>query len=123
MKNIVYQSGEGGVTLRMTVGSGVVAGDLVEFVDLHGVAVTSYAAVDGKADVLLPGVMTVAALSVTAKNNSTGSAVAIGDKLYYDAGETPDEINKDSTAGKACGYALSAVDSGATATINVALAN
>lgn len=123
MKNVVYQSGEGGVTLRMTVGAGVVAGDLVEFNALHGIAVTSYAAADAKADILLPGVMVVATLSVTGKNNSTGSAVAIGDAVYYDAGETPDEINKDPTGGKFCGYALGAVDSGASGLIDVALVN
>lgn len=121
--NILYKSGEGGIVLRMTVGSGVVANDMVEFVELHGVAITSYSAVDGKADILLPGIDAVVDLEVLAENHTVGSAVAIGDKLYYDAAETPDEINKDSTDGKACGYALEAIDSGATDTIQVAVSN
>lgn len=109
-----------GVTLRMTVGATVVSGDLVEFVDLHGVALTSYASADGKADVKFP-FMFVADLSVHAANNSGNVAVSIGDKLYYDAAETPDEINKDSTNGKAFGYALEAITSGETDTILVGI--
>lgn len=109
-----------GVTLRMTVGATVVAGDLVEFVDLHGVAITSYSSADGKADVKFP-FMFVADLSVHAYGASSGSAVAIGDKLYYDAGETPDEINKDSSNGKAFGYALEAIASEGTETILVGI--
>src|SRR5512139_3825302 len=96
-KNIHYQSGDGGIARRLTVPSTVVSGDLVELNDLHGLAITSYSAEDGKADVLLPGIMAIADVPVHAANNAGNSAVAIGEKLYYDAGETPDEINKDAT--------------------------
>jgi predicted RecA/RadA family phage recombinase len=57
-------------------------------------------------------------LSVKGENNAGNSAVAVGDILYYEAGQTP-PINKDSTAGVRFGYALAAVASGATATIPV----
>lgn len=57
-------------------------------------------------------------LSVKGENNSGNSAVAVGDILYYEAGQTP-PVNKDNVAGVRFGYALAAVTSGATATIAV----
>lgn len=57
-------------------------------------------------------------LSVQGVNNSGNSAVAVGDILYYEAGQTP-PINKDGTSGVRFGYALGTVDAGATATIAV----
>lgn len=57
-------------------------------------------------------------LSVKGENNVGNSAVAIGDILYYEAGQTP-PINKDNVAGVRFGYALAAITSGATATIPV----
>ena len=108
------------VTLRLAVSAGVVANDVVTFSDLSGIAITDRDA-DGYAMVQLP-IAYVATLSVLAENNTVGSAVAVGDKLYNDTAETPDEINKDSTAGKPIGYALEAITSGATATIEVGIA-
>lgn len=69
------------------------------------------------------GVTTVATngvfrLSVKGENNGGNSAVAVGDILYYEAGQTP-PVNKDSTAGIRFGYALAVVSSGATTTIAV----
>ncbi len=69
------------------------------------------------------GVTTVAVngafnLSVKGENNAGNSAVAVGDILYYEAGQTP-PVNKDGTAGIRFGYALAAVASGATTTIPV----
>ena len=60
----------------------------------------------------------VADLSVKGENNAGNIAVAVGDILYYEAGQTP-PINKDNVAGVRFGYALGAVSSGATTTITV----
>lgn len=57
-------------------------------------------------------------MSVKGENAAGNSAVAVGDILYYEAGQTP-PLNKDSTNGIRWGYALEAVTSGATATIIV----
>lgn len=57
-------------------------------------------------------------LSVKGENNAGNTAVAVGDILYYDSAATV-KINKDNTNGVRYGYALEAVDSGATATIRV----
>lgn len=56
-------------------------------------------------------------LSVKGIDGSGNIAVAIGDILYYTAGDTP-KISKKAT-GVRYGYALGAVTSGATATIPV----
>lgn len=108
-----------GVSLNVAVPVNTVAGDPVEIVDLHGVAITDRDA-NGNAVVKFP-FMFVADVTVEAVNNSTNSAVAIGDKLYYDTAATI-KINKDSTAGKGFGYALEAIDAGASDTIMVGVA-
>lgn len=116
--NIIYPGH--GVNLNLPVPAGTESGDPVEIVDLHGVALTDRDS-DGNATVKCPFAY-VADLLVTAKNNGGNSAVAVGDKLYYDAAETPDEINKDSTAGKAFGYALETITAGDSDTIKVGVA-
>ncbi len=57
-------------------------------------------------------------LVVEGADASAGSAVAVGDILYYDTAATI-KINKDATNGVRFGYALGAVGSGASATIAV----
>ncbi len=57
-------------------------------------------------------------LSVKGENAGGNSAVAIGDIIYYEAGQTP-PLNKDATNGVRFGYALGTVGSGLTATIPV----
>lgn len=108
-----------GVSLNVAVPANTVSGDPVEIVDLHGVALTDRDS-SGNATVKFP-FMFVADVLVEAVNNSTGSAVAIGDKLYYDSAATI-KINKDSTAGKGFGYALETVTSGGSDTIQVGVA-
>jgi hypothetical protein len=44
--------------------------------------------------------------------------VSAGDKLYYEAGQTP-VLNKDNVSGVFFGYAKEAILAGATATIEV----
>lgn len=60
----------------------------------------------------------VIALSVTGKDQAAGNeAVAIGDIIYYDAGE----LNKDETNGTCFGIALNTVSAGASTVIPVLL--
>ena len=109
-----------GVNLNLPVPAGTASDDLVEIVDLHVLALTDRDG-DGNATCRCPFAY-VADLPVHAANNAGDSAVAIGDKLYYDAAEMPDEINKDGTNGKACGYALETITAGETDTIKVGVA-
>ena len=90
------------------------SGDPVMCGQIPGVALADEDA-NGVTTVALDGVF---ALSVKGENNSGNTAVSVGDILYYEAGQTP-PINKDSTSGIRFGYALGAVSSGATTTINV----
>lgn len=59
-------------------------------------------------------------LSVKGVDDNGNSAVAVGDRLYWTTGDTP-KINK-KISGALFGFALEAVGSGSTATINVKLA-
>ena len=98
--------------IKLTVGSGVVGGQLVKVGDITAVAITDADAND-QAACHTKGVFT---LAVLAEDDSGAQAIAEGDKLYLDG----TIINVDSTNGSACGYALEAVASG-TATIRVLL--
>ena len=71
---------------------------------------------DGNATVTIPCAF-ARELTVYGRGDGTNSAVAVGDKLYFDA--TDDQINKDSSNGVAFGYALGTVTSGSSATIMV----
>lgn len=90
------------------------SGDPVVVGQIPGVALTAERA-DGTTTIQTDGVFN---LSVKGENAGGNSAVAAGDILYYEAGQTP-PINKDATNGIRFGYALAAVTSGATATIAV----
>jgi hypothetical protein len=68
---------------------------------------------NGNASVDMDGVYNLSVKGVT--NGAVNSAVAVGDLLYYNAAHTP-VLDKDTT-GIRWGYALQAVTSGATATI------
>lgn len=91
-----------------------VSGDPVLVGQIPGVALTDEDA-SGKSSIQFNGVFR---LSVKGENNAGNSAVAVGDILYFEAGQTP-PVNKDNVAGVRFGYALEAVNSGATATIQV----
>jgi predicted RecA/RadA family phage recombinase len=90
------------------------SGDPVLIGQIPGVALTAERA-DGTTSVKTNGVYD---LSVKGENAGGNSAVAVGDILYYEAGQTP-PLNKDATNGVRFGYALETVGSGATATIQV----
>jgi predicted RecA/RadA family phage recombinase len=90
------------------------SGDPVICGQIPGVALADEDA-DGLTTVALDGVFE---LAVEGANNAGNTAVSVGDILYYDSAATV-KINKDNTNGVRFGYALAAVSSGATATINV----
>lgn len=90
------------------------SGDPVLCGQIPGVALTAEDT-NGVTTVALDGVFD---LSVKGENAGGNNAVAAGDILYYEAGQTP-PINKDATNGVRFGYAMAAVSSGATATIPV----
>lgn len=107
--NIVFEEG---AQLRVICTSPAtpVSGDPVLVGQLPGVALTKEDAA-GYTTVKFDG---VALLSVKGET-TTNAAVANGDVLYYDAGV----INRDSSNGVRFGYALGAVNSGATTQIPV----
>lgn len=90
------------------------SGDPVLCGQIPGVALADEDA-DGVTTVALDGVFD---LSVKGENAGGNNAVAAGDILYYEAGQTP-PLNKDATNGVRFGYARAAVSSGATTTIPV----
>lgn len=91
-----------------------VSGDPVLVGQIPGVALTAERA-DGTTTVKTDGVYTLSVKGET----TTDAAVAVGDIVYYDSAATPHKINRDSTNGVRFGYALEAVGSGLTATIQV----
>lgn len=90
------------------------SGDPVLVGQIPGVALIDEET-DGAVTVDTAGVYNLSVLGET--NAAAGSAVAVGDILYYDTATTP-KINKD-TGGVRFGYALGTVGSTLTATIPV----
>lgn len=112
--NRVFASSD---VLRVAVASPTVSGDPVVIGAMGGgVAITDYDADDGKATVDFAGVYD---LSVKGIDGAGNVAVAVGDPLYFTTGDTP--VLSKKSSGIFFGYALEAVESGATATINVRL--
>jgi hypothetical protein len=102
-------------TMVCTAPATPVSGDPVVCGQIPGVALGNEDTTDGATVCALDGEFT---LSVKGENAGGNSAVADGDILYYEAGQTP-PINKDATNGIRFGYARGAVSSGATAAIPV----
>lgn len=90
------------------------SGDPVLFGQLPGVALITEET-DGVTTVALDGVFN---LPVKGEGSAGNAAIAAGDVIYYEAGQTP-PLNKDATNGVRFGYAGAAVASGATTTIPV----
>ncbi|MFC6080926.1 DUF2190 family protein [Sphaerisporangium aureirubrum] len=107
--NILFEDGD---QLRLVCSAPATpnSGDPVLVGQLPGVALTKEDSA-GYTTVKLNG---VAELPVKGET-TTNAAVTYGDVLYYDSGV----INKDSTNGVRFGYALGAVNSGATTKIPV----
>lgn len=113
--NITFESGDQ-LDVVCSQPAAPAANDPVLVGQIPGVALTNERA-DGTTTVKFNG---VAELSVKGETNAdAGSAVAVGDILYYDAADAdPVKVNKDTT-GVRFGYALGAVGAGATAVIPV----
>lgn len=111
--NLIQKEGK---YLRVAVSAGVESGDITllgskfPVVALTDRDTAGYATVD-----VGPAVYD---LSAVAKDADGNSAIAVWDRLYWDTGQSPDALSKDSTK-IFFGYALETVDSGETATINV----
>lgn len=112
-KNVEYMWTES-LPLVCTAPAVPVSGDPVMCGQIPGVALEAED-LAGVTTVALDGVFR---LSVKGENAAGNNAVAVGDILFYEAGQTP-PVNKDSTNGIRFGYALAAVASGATTTIPV----
>lgn len=112
-KNTVYMWTES-LPLVCTAPASPQSGDPVLYGQLPGVALAPKDT-NNVTTVALNGVFE---LSVKGENNAGNTAVAAGDVLYYEAGQTP-PINKDNVAGVRYGTAMAAVASGATTTIPV----
>ncbi len=113
-KNLIY-AGVNGLPVVCSDPTTPASGDPVRFGELTGVALNAEEA-DGKTVVdFEPG--KVWDLSVKGVDGSGNSAVAVGDKLYYVDADTP-KISKKAT-GRLFGFALEAITSGSTDTINV----
>ena len=113
-KNIKFEDGSQ-LSVVCTHPATPASGDPVRVGDRCGVALTAERA-DGTTTVKFDGVAT---LSVKAVNAGGNSAVAVGDTLYYVDADTP--VLSKKVAGVRFGYALAAVTSGATASIDVAV--
>lgn len=114
MKNKIQE----GDVLNLTNGTGgaLNSGDPIPVGEITGVCAVDIAN-GSQGAVHIKGVFD---LKVEAVDNAGNSAVAIGDKLYYDSAATI-KINKDVTNGVFFGYALEAISAGENDTINVLL--
>jgi len=114
--NKIYKNGD---ALLLTVTAGMLSGAPVAIGNLTGVLVTDADAVLNQAVIDTEGVYDLSVAAI--KDGPANEAVAIGDAIYFNTGDTP-KLNK-KTAGVFFGYALEAISSGLTATIYVKLMN
>lgn len=115
-KNVRYYGDGSGFTMKMAVTANASSGDSEVLNDLVVDLITDADSND-EATVRIPCPYAVE-VSVTGADSVGNAAIAIGEKVYNDAGT----INKDATNGVFYGYALEAVSSGATSSILVARA-
>ena len=116
MKNSSFVSGEGFVKLKLTVTASGSAGD-IDLISTMPILLITDANASDLATAEILGCKRVIAIDVHGANNAGDTAVAIGDKVYWDS----TEVNADVTNGTFLGYALAAVVSGATTEIDIAL--
>lgn len=105
------------INLKLAVPASTVAGDVVLIEEMPVYAQTDRDS-DGYAICTIPCSF-CETLLVYGRGNGTDSAVAIGDKLYFDAADG--QINKDSSNGKLAGFALATVTSGSSGDILVGI--
>lgn len=103
------------INYKLAVPASTDTGDVVVIVDLVVLVQTDRDS-DGYSTCTLPCAH-VQKITVYGRGDGVNSAVAVGDKLYVDAGDG--QVNKDSTNGIVFGYALATVGSGANAAIYV----
>lgn len=111
--NVKFDTG-GGITTSLPAATGS-SGDPYVNGFIRGVLLADS---DGTNASVLTDFTAIVDLLVEAKDGNGNSAVAVGDRLYYDSVETI-KINKDSINGKFYGIALEAVTSGSNDTIRV----
>ncbi len=103
--------------LSVGVGSGLTSGAPTSIGQIPGVCVIDA----GPSSAYIATIDTEGIYNLAVKGagdgDSVGTAVVIGDIVYWDA--TAGHLNVDATDGVRFGYALGAVDSGATTTIPV----
>ncbi len=114
--NVIFDKGDQ-LSVVATHPAAPDSGDPVRVGEICGVALTDERS-DGTTSVKFDGVVDV---SVKAINGGGNSAVAVGDAIYYVDADTP--VLSKKTTGTLFGYALEAITSGSTDTINVKLAN
>jgi predicted RecA/RadA family phage recombinase len=112
--NIIFEDGDQ-LDLVCTHPTTPASGDPVRYGAICGVALRAESA-DGKTTVKFNG---VADLSVKAIDGNGNSAVAVGDAITYTDADTP--VLSKKAGVPTIGYALEAIDAGATATIRVRL--
>lgn len=113
-KNLIYSKGNG-LSVVCSDPATPASGDPVRVGELTGVALIAEES-DGKTVVDFEP-SKVWDLSVKAVDGVGNSAVAVGDKIYYVDADTPKLSKK--TSGRLFGFALEAITSGSTDTINV----
>ena len=104
-----------GKTYKLPVSSDGVSGDFEMVGDLAAVLLEDS---DDNNEAVC-AVTGVYELTVDGQAASSTSAVSVGDKLYWDSGDS--QINKDSSNGTFMGHALGTVSGGGTSTIPVRL--
>ena len=109
--NYVYE----GKSVKLGVSSGAKSGSFEMVGDLAAVLLTDA----NDSDEAVCGLEGVFELTVNGRADASDSAVSVGDKLYWDSGDS--QINVDSANGVFMGYALGSVTSGGSATIPVKL--
>lgn len=116
MKNSSFVSGEGFVKLQLAVTASGSSGD-IDLISEMLVVLVEDANSSDLATAEIIGCKRVIKVAVHGEDGSGDTAVAIGDTVYWDT----DEVNADDTNGVKLGFALAAVVSGATTSIDIAL--
>ena len=105
MKNHIQEGGY----IEITAGSTIASGDLVQFGNLHGVAVTDIANGE-KGNICLEGVFTLPKLT-----GAAGDACTAGGPVYFSSGSVSGSDSSGSR--KLVGHALAAANQAATTVV------
>lgn len=111
MKNQIFSDGD---YIEITAGATIASGDLVQFGNLHGVAVTDIAN-GAKGNIALEGIYTLPKLTAAA-----GDACTAGGPVYFSSGSVSGTDS--SGTRKLVGHAMAAANQAAT-TVAVRLFN